>query len=375
MAVQLVARGKPIREQVSAAEWSARVELAAGHRVLAHYGINDLTYNHFGLRVPGEPDHVLIKRTDWMFSEITASSLLKVDFDGNVLTDTDVKTIKGGALIIHAGLLKARADLNATLHTHTVSGMGVAAHKFGLLPINQHAIRFYGEVKYHEFEGFEFDDDMTPKLIRDLGGGFFMILRSHGVLVCGESVAECVVNHHFLEMACQGQIAALAAGEGNYTIPSKEACEYAHSQFMDAGNFLTGGKEWAACLGLAERLDPSLKQYPPKILRPPPPGCDARPLRLCRVSPPGEVARALRPAPFAVAAARFHRKGIAAPVGALAALDHDRHRAFDDEEARVEFVRVFRVKCIRRHPAIHNFRVALPVQFGLECRALHLLSP
>src|SRR5436189_2190 len=189
MAVQLVARGKPIREQVSTAEWSARVELAAGHRVLAHYGVNDLTYNHFGLRVPGEPDHMLIKRTDWMFSEVTASSLLKVDFDGNVVTDTDVKTIKGGALIIHAGLLKGRPDLNATLHTHTVSGMGVAAHKFGLLPINQHAIRFYGEVKYHEFE----------------------------------------------------------------------ACEFGHSQFMDAGNFLKGGKDWAACLRLADRLDPSYK--------------------------------------------------------------------------------------------------------------------
>jgi ribulose-5-phosphate 4-epimerase/fuculose-1-phosphate aldolase len=137
--------------------------------------------------------------------------------------------------------------------------MGVAAHKFGLLPINQHALRFYGEMKYHEFEGFEFDPDMTPKLIRDLDGGSFMILRNHGVLVCGGSVAECVVNHHWLEMACQGQIAALAAGEGNYTIPGKEACEYAHSQFMEAGNFLKGGKDWAACLRLAERLDPSYK--------------------------------------------------------------------------------------------------------------------
>jgi ribulose-5-phosphate 4-epimerase/fuculose-1-phosphate aldolase len=260
MAVQLVARGKPIREQVSTAEWSARVELAAGHRVLAHYGVNDLTYNHFGLRVPGEPDHMLIKRTDWMFSEVTASSLLKVDFDGNVLTDADVKTIKGGALIIHAGLLKHRLDLNATLHTHTVAGMGVAAHKFGLLPINQHALRFYGEVTYHEFEGFEFDDAMTPKLVRDLDGGFFLILRNHGVLVCGESVAECVVNHHFLEMACQGQVAALAAGQGNYTIPSKEACEYAHSQFMAAGRFLKGDKDWAACLRLAERIDPAYKE-------------------------------------------------------------------------------------------------------------------
>jgi ribulose-5-phosphate 4-epimerase/fuculose-1-phosphate aldolase len=126
MTVQLFAKSKSIPDQVSAAEWAARVDLAAGHRVLAHHGVNDLTYNHFGLRVPGEPDHMLIKRTDWMFSEVTASSLLKVDFDGNVLTDTDVTTIKGGALIIHAGLLKDRPDLNATLHTHTVSGMGVA---------------------------------------------------------------------------------------------------------------------------------------------------------------------------------------------------------------------------------------------------------
>jgi ribulose-5-phosphate 4-epimerase/fuculose-1-phosphate aldolase len=259
MAVQLVAKSKSIRDQVSAEEWAARVELAAGHRVLAHYGVNDMTYNHFGLRVPGEPDRMLLKRTDWMFSEVTASSLLKVDFDGNVVTDTDVRTIKGGALIIHAGLLKGRQDLNATLHTHTVSVMGVAAHKFGLLPINQHALRFYGEMKYHAFEGFEFDPGMTPKLIRDLDGGSYMILRNHGALVCGESVAGCVVNHHWLEMACQGQIAALVAGEGNYTVPSKEACEYAHSQFMEAGNFLKGGKDWAACLRLADRLDPSYR--------------------------------------------------------------------------------------------------------------------
>jgi ribulose-5-phosphate 4-epimerase/fuculose-1-phosphate aldolase len=135
--------------------------------------------------------------------------------------------------------------------------MGVAAHKFGLLPINQHALGFYGELKYHEFEGLEFDHDMTPKLVRDLEGGSVMMLRNHGVLVCGESVAECVVTHHFLEMACQGQIAALAAGEGNYTLPDKAAIEYAHSQITRGGT--RGGKDWAACLRLAERLDPSYK--------------------------------------------------------------------------------------------------------------------
>ena len=257
MAVQLVAKGNSVCEQVSPEEWKARVDLAAGHRVLAHYGVNDMTYNHFGLRVPGEAQHMLVKRSDWMFGEVTATSLLKVDFDGNVITDTDVRTIRGGALIIHAGLLRGRPDLNATLHTHTVNGMGVAAHKFGLLPINQHAMGFYGEVKYHEFEGLEFDHDMTPKLLRDLQGGSVMLLRNHGALVCGESVAECVVTHHFLEMACQGQVAALAAGAGNYTLPSKEACEYAHGQITRSGK--RGSRDWAACLRLAERLDPSYK--------------------------------------------------------------------------------------------------------------------
>src|SRR3954467_13419998 len=126
MPVQLVTSSNVVREQVGAEEWAARVELAAGYRLLAHHGINDLTYNHFGLRVPGEPDHMLIKRTDWMFSEVTASLQLKVDFEGNVLTDAHGETIRGGALIIHAGLLKHRPDLNATLHSHAVSVMADA---------------------------------------------------------------------------------------------------------------------------------------------------------------------------------------------------------------------------------------------------------
>ncbi|PPR24121.1 MAG: Decarboxylase NovR [Alphaproteobacteria bacterium MarineAlpha10_Bin3] len=259
MTVQLVSKERSVREQVSAQEWQARVELAAGHRVLAHYGVNDLTYNHFALRVPDEPQHMLVKRTDWMFGEVTASSLVKTDLDGNVIIPADSPPIRGGALIIHAGLLKARPDLNATLHTHTVAGMGVAAHKFGLLPINQHAMRFYGEMKYHDFKGFEFEPGMTPHLLQDLDGGAFMMLRNHGVLICGGSAPECVVNHHWLDMACKGQVAALAAGDGNYTVLDKADCEFAHDQFKKAGGFFKGGKDWAACLRLADRLDPAYK--------------------------------------------------------------------------------------------------------------------
>lgn len=258
MVVQSFEAMAPIREQVSPEEWQARVNLAAGHRVLAHYGVNDLTSNHFSLRVPGEPDHMLVKRSDYMFEEVTASSLGKYDLKGNPRVPMDVPQLKHGALIIHAGLLEARADLNAVLHTHTPSMMGVSAHSHGLLPINQHAMRYYRELKYHDFKGFEFDRAMTQRLLDDLQGGCHMLLRNHGGLVCGNSVAECVINHHWLEMACQGQVAALAAE--HYTLPDEAACEYAHQQIINTGGILGDGEVWLACLRLAERLDPSYKE-------------------------------------------------------------------------------------------------------------------
>ncbi len=248
-----------IRDQVSAEEWQARVALAAGHRVLAYYGVNDMTYNHFSLRVPNEPNHMLIKPSGEMFEEVTASSLLKYNLDGHPLVPQDAPALRGGGMVIHAGLLKARPDLDSVLHTHTPAAMGVSAHRFGLLPITQHAMRFYGEMKYHDFKGFEFDPEMTDWLLNDLEGGYFALLRNHGALVCGTSVASCVVSHHFLEMACQGQVHALAAGEGNYVLPDEAACEYAHQQALKGGNFMSGAKDWDACMRLAERLDPGFK--------------------------------------------------------------------------------------------------------------------
>jgi ribulose-5-phosphate 4-epimerase/fuculose-1-phosphate aldolase len=260
MSITTVVTTEAIRDQVSAEEWQARVELAAGHRVLAHYGVNDMTYNHFSLRVPGAPQHMLIKRSDYMFEEVTASSLLTYSLDGRPVVPEDAPPLRGGGLVIHAGLLKARPNFDSILHTHTPAAMGVSAHRHGLLPITQHAMRFYGDMHYHDFKGFEFDLEMTDRLLHDLEDGYVMLLRNHGALVCGSSVAACVVTHHFLEMACQGQIAALSAGEGNYVLPDKEACEYAHQQAVQGGNFLSGAKDWRACLRLAERLDPSYRQ-------------------------------------------------------------------------------------------------------------------
>ena len=252
-------RAPPLRDRVSAAEWTARVELAAGYRVLAHYGVDDLTYNHFSMRVPGEPGHMLIKRKEEMFCEVKASSLVKHDFDGNTLIPADAPRCAGGPLIIHAGLLQQRPDLNAILHTHTPAAIGVSAHVGGLLPLSQHAMRFHGSLRYHDFKGLEFDPEMTGRLLRDLDGGTCMLLRHHGALVCGGSVAECVVTHHWLEMACRAQIAALSAGEGRYLMPDPEACAYAHRQIVDSAAFLSGGRDWQACVRLANRLDPSYR--------------------------------------------------------------------------------------------------------------------
>lgn len=259
MTMQAAEVAPSIRAQASNEEWKTRVELAAGHRVLAHYGVDDMTYNHFSVRVPGEPGHMLIKRNTEMFSQVTASSLIKYDLDGNPVLPAGAPRCRGGGLVIHAGLLKARSDIDAVLHTHTPSAMGVSAHKSGLLPLSQQAMRFYGELRYHEFKGFEFDSAMTQRLLDDLQGGTCMLLRHHGALVCGRSVAECVVTHHWLEMACQAQIAVLSAGSGNYLMPDESACEYARQQVLDSGEFLKGGRDWEACLRLAERLDPTYK--------------------------------------------------------------------------------------------------------------------
>ena len=186
MNIQALPQTDTVRASVSDAEWEVRVELAAAHRLMAHFGIQDLTHNHLTARVPDEPGHFLIKGPDAMFDEVQASNLVKYDFDGNPQQDGHAK-LRGGGLIIHAGLLKARDDLNAVFHTHTPAIIGVASQKNGLLPINQHGIRFIGNIAYHDFGGFEFDMNMRAPLIEDLGDKKVALLRNHGSLVCGVS--------------------------------------------------------------------------------------------------------------------------------------------------------------------------------------------
>lgn len=256
MSVRAVSKMSPAREAASEAEWTARVDLAACYRLMAYFGAQDLTYNHLSARVPDDPEALLIKSTTMMFDEVTASSLEKFRFDGTPLTPGAPK-LRGGGFVIHAGILDARRDLNAVFHTHTPANMGVSSQKSGLMMINQHAVRFHGRIAYHDFGGFEFDLAMRNPLIRDLADKKVALLRNHGCLVCGATLPEAFVLHHFLEMACKGQIAALSGGAEVFVMDEATA-ERASAQINGGGAF-AGGKDWDACLRLADRLDPGFR--------------------------------------------------------------------------------------------------------------------
>lgn len=245
-----------VRSRVSPEEWAARLELAAAHRLMAHFGVSDLSYNHLSMRVPGEPHRFLVKPSNWMFEEVTASSLKKFDFDGT--PHQDGPRCGGGQLVIHAGILNARPDLNVVLHTHTTANTGVSAQRHGLLTLSQHAMAFHNRLAYHEFGGFEFNMDQRAPLLRDLGRHRYALLRNHGALICGENVPQAFVDHHYFEMACRAQIAALAGGTEVTLIPD-EVCERAALQYQTIDPKRAGGKDWPACLRLLDRLYPDYK--------------------------------------------------------------------------------------------------------------------
>ena len=258
MNVQPLKKASSLRDQVSEAEWQTRVELAAAHRLMAHFGIQDLTHNHLTARVPDAPHLFLIKPPDAMFDEVSASTLQKFDFDGNPQKD-GASQLRGGGLIIHAGLFAARDDLNALFHTHTPAIIGVASQKDGLLPINQHGIRFHGQIAYHDFGGFEFDMDMRAPLVRDLGDKNIALLRNHGSLVCAASIGAAFVAHHNLEFACQAQLAAMTGGAELVLIAPEVRERIAKQTAANKDRLSGGGKDWVSCLRLADRIAPDFR--------------------------------------------------------------------------------------------------------------------
>ena len=200
-----------VRAQVSAEEWQLRVDMAACYRLIALYGWDDLVFTHVSVRIRGPEHHFLINPYGMMFEEITASSLVKVDMECKPLLPSPYPVNPAG-FVIHSTVHAAREDVVCVLHTHTTAGVGVSAQQGGLLPISQQATVAMQSLGYHDYEGIAVNDEERPRLVRDLGTNNALILRNHGLLTVGASVADAFLAMYMLENACRAQIAAQSGG-------------------------------------------------------------------------------------------------------------------------------------------------------------------
>jgi ribulose-5-phosphate 4-epimerase/fuculose-1-phosphate aldolase len=244
-----------VRQRVSEGEWQARVELAAAYRLVAHYGWTHLINNHISLRVPGTADQFLINPFGFLYEQITASSLVKIDVDGNILDASPYEVNRAG-FVIHSAIHMARKDLHAIIHTHTVAGQAVSALPCGLLPLNQSVMRYYKRIGYHEFEGVAKDLDERARIVADLGDQKCLIMKHHGLLTAGVNIGEAFNLMYYLEKSCETQMMVLASREP-YSLPSEVSCEKSAQIFW--GNGRVHDRDWPALMKLADRIDPSFR--------------------------------------------------------------------------------------------------------------------
>ncbi len=246
---------------ISAEEWAIRCDLAALYRLVAHFRMTDFIYTHISARLPGPEHHFLINQYGVMFHEMKASDLVKIDLDGNIIGDDNKsRRVNAAGFCIHSAIHMARQDLMCVVHTHTAAGMAVAAQKSGLLPISQHALKFYGHLAYHGYEGIALDLDERDRLVADLGMHKAMILANHGLLVAGRTIPEAFNNIYYLERACQAQVAAMSGG-AELILPPEEVRLHTAAQFNQPGE---GGLEhyewaWGSALRLIENDKPDYR--------------------------------------------------------------------------------------------------------------------
>ncbi|KAB0551002.1 class II aldolase/adducin family protein [Pseudomonas argentinensis] len=239
-------------EIISDAEWQARCDLAALYRLIAYYRMTDLIDTHITLRVPGPEHHFLINRYGVAFERMRASDLVLIDLHGNVVDRlSGERRVNAAGFVIHSAIHEARPDMCCIVHTHTAAGMAVAAQRDGLLPLTQHALKFYGNLAYHTYEGIALSLEERVRLVADLGSHRAMILRNHGLLAGGQSVAHAFHEIYFLERACQAQIQAMSAGVA-LNIPSEEVCRHTAAQFARDGIDGIIDLAWQAALSLIE---------------------------------------------------------------------------------------------------------------------------
>jgi ribulose-5-phosphate 4-epimerase/fuculose-1-phosphate aldolase len=247
-----------VREQVSGEEWQVRVDLAAAYRLVAHYGWDDLIFTHLSARVPGPEHHFLINPYGMMFDEITASSLVKIDLQGQIVSPSPY-FINPAGFTIHSAVHAAREDALCVIHLHTTHGIAVSAQEKGLLPISQQSLFVLASLGYHEYEGLALNEDEKSRLVADLGKNSSMILRNHGLLTVGKTPAEAFLAMYILESACRIQILAQSGG-GTLRPVSDVILDGVASQLgavtVGQGAQLT----WPGLLRKLERMDPSYRE-------------------------------------------------------------------------------------------------------------------
>lgn len=245
-----------LKHVVSEEEWKLRCDLAACYRLIALHGWSDLVFTHVSARVPGPGHRFLINPYGLLFEEITASSLIMIDQEGNTLSPTPFPVNRAG-FVIHSAIHAAREDAGCVLHTHTRAGVAVSAQKHGVLPLSQQSTFVLSSLAYHDYEGVALHDEEKPRLQADLGNAHFLMLRNHGLLTVGRTIADAFLNMYLFESTCQIQIAAQAASELTFVDPSIIDRVAQSSRVQTGGQ--GGAFVWPALLRKLDRVDASYR--------------------------------------------------------------------------------------------------------------------
>ena len=246
-----------IREQVSEEEWQLRIDLAACYRIIAMYGWDDLVFTHVSARVPGPDEHFLINAYGMLFEEMTASSLVKVDLDGEKVLESP-HAVNPAGFVIHSAVHAARPDVGCVLHTHTKAGVAVSAQADGLRPLSQTSLFAYATLAYHDYEGVALNDDEKPRLVADLGDKNCLMLRNHGLLTTGPTIADAFLLMYVFETACQIQLLAQSGGGDLIQVPAPIVSGI-QAQAEEVTRGLGGQLVWPGLLRKLDRKDPSYK--------------------------------------------------------------------------------------------------------------------
>ena len=246
-----------VRNEVSDEEWQLRVDLAACYRLIAMYGWDDLVFTHVSARVPGPDEHFLINAYGLLFEEMTASSLVKVDLNGDKVLDSP-HMVNPAGFVIHSAVHEARPDVGCVLHTHTKAGVAVSTQKDGLLPISQTSLFPYASLAYHDYEGVALNDDEKPRLVADLGDRNALMLRNHGLLTTGATIADAFLMMYVFETACQIQVMAQSSGGELIQVP-QPIVDGIQAQAEQVTKGLGGQLIWPGLLRKLDRADPSYR--------------------------------------------------------------------------------------------------------------------